>query len=86
MSSKTKITREEVQQQVGCDQVTLCRGVYTVRTGYFYTHGRSTDNLINAVRSAFPDAVILDSGDVWKAFRGGAKLAAQSHWWVKFTL
>ncbi len=38
------------------------------------------------VRAAFPQAVVLDSGEVWKPFVGGAPLAKSSHWFVKFTV
>ncbi len=82
-----KLTREQIAEHIGGDEVTLYRGVYTVRRGYFYTHGHSADNLASDVLRAFPmSAKIRDSGDHWAAFRGGASLRASSHWWVKFTL
>lgn len=60
-------------------------GVFTVRDSFFYTSGRTAQDLVNEVRAVFPTAVVLDSGEVWKDFRGGAPVARQSHWWVKFT-
>lgn len=88
MSTKTKkLTREQIAKHIGCDEVSFSKGVYTARSGYFYMHGRTAENLVIEVRNAFPtSAAIVDSGDHWAAFRGGASLRAQSHWWVKFTL
>ena len=41
---------------------------------------------ITVKKAAFPNAEILESGEVWKDFRGGASVAQQSHWFVKFTV
>ena len=80
-----KITRAVVEKKLTVDQVTFSRGIFTVREGFFYTHGRTAQNLVDQVKAAFPEATILDSGEVWKAFRGGASVTAQSHWFVKFS-
>ena len=86
MATTKKITRNEVSEKIRCDQVTLSKGVFTARRGFFYRNGRSVQNLIDAVKAEFPEATILDSGEIWRPFRGGASVAAQSHWFVKFTL
>jgi hypothetical protein len=82
------LTAAEVADRLGVDaeSVTKSKGVYTFRVGFYYTHGRTADDLTDKVRAAFPEAVVEDSGEVWKAFRGGASLAQSSHWFVKFTL
>jgi hypothetical protein len=46
----------------------------------------TADTFVNKVKKTFPDAMILDSGEVWKSFNGAASVARQSHWFVKFTL
>lgn len=61
-------------------------GVFTVRREFFYTRGTHAEDKVNEVLAAFPNAKILDSGEVWKPFRGGASTANSSHWFVKFTL
>lgn len=61
-------------------------GIYTIRRGFFYTMGKSSYDLKEAVVAAFPDATILEHGEVWKPFIGGASVRRQSHWFVKFTL
>jgi hypothetical protein len=57
---------------------------WIARRGFYYRHGNTTEKYIEIVKKAFPNAVIVDSGEVWKAFRGGASLANQSHWYVEF--
>ena len=65
--------------------MTLNKGV-PMRRGFFYTHGMTADTFVNKVKKTFPDAMILDSGEVWNSFNGAAPVARQSHWFVKFTL
>ena len=87
-----KLTKKIVEEQlfkVDChpDQITVSKGVITVREGFFYTSGRSTKTLVDKVQRAFPTAEIIDKGEVRKAFRGGAPTASfprRSHWFVKF--
>lgn len=81
-----KTTRREVEEKLAVDQVVLRNGIFTVRNEYFYTHGRSEKDLVAEVLAAFPQARIIDSGNHWAAFRGGASTSQSSHWWVKFAL
>lgn len=60
-------------------------GNFVARKGFFYTHGATAKQHEDFVKKAFPDCEIIDSQEVWKAFRGGASLAHQSHWFVEFT-
>lgn len=79
-------TLKEIKKKISADTYSIKNGVVTLRWGFFYTMGVTAQHKENAVRKAFPQAVILDRGEVWKAFRGGASIANQSHWFVKFTL
>jgi len=38
------------------------------------------------VKEIFPEATILDTGDHWAAFNGGASIRRSSHFWVQFTM
>lgn len=76
----------EIQVTIGAETVSVRDGIYTARLGFFYTGGYTAEQFANRVRKAYPTAKILDSGEVWKAFRGGASCAQQSHWFVKFRL
>jgi hypothetical protein len=77
---------QEIKDVVHADTISCKHGVYTARWGFFYTHGGSADGKCAKVMAAFPQARVIDSGEVWRAFSGGAPVAAQSHWFVKFTL
>lgn len=79
---------KEVKKILSSDFDTISKksGIFTVRKSYFYTHGGTTQKIVNIVKSKIPSAKIIDSGDHWAAFRGGASVANQSHWYVKFTI
>ena len=87
MAAKEKrVTRKDVKEALCVDQVVLSKGIFTVRHGFYYTHGFTAEKLVEHVKCAYPHATILDSGEIWKPFKGGASVARQSHWFVKFTL
>lgn len=70
-----------------CSRKTLPDGTvaFTVRRGFFYTNGRTAAHFAEIVKIALPNVRIIDSGEVWRPFRGGASTAQQSHWFVTFT-
>lgn len=80
------MSSKELKEKTGVDTVSKKGDVYTVRKEFFYTGGKSATDLANRVLAAFPDAKIVDKGETWKPFKGGASTANSSHWWVKFTL
>ena len=59
-------------------------GVFTLRREFFYTFGNSAVKIADAVKKAYPGAMILKMFDVWKPFRGGAPIEKSSHFLVKF--
>ena len=79
-------TAKEVKAKVYSDTCSKRNGVFTIRKGFFYRHGRDTQHWEQKVMNAFPNASIIDSGEIWKAFRGGASTKDSSHWFVKFIL
>jgi hypothetical protein len=79
-------TASTVREALHPDTLSCKSNVYTARWGFFYTHGRTAERYVDAVKKAFPEAVILGSGEVWKNFRGGASVAQQSHFYVKFSV
>jgi len=68
------------------DQFFFKAGVYTVREGFYYTHGRSAEDLANEIKAAIPSAEIVDCCEIWKPFIGGAPIERQSHWLVRFKI
>lgn len=77
---------KDVRDALNPDSVSLKNGVFTIRRGFYYTNGFTADAYAAKVKAAFPTVRILDSGEVWKPFRGGASVAASSHWYVKFEI
>ena len=87
MTTKVTTTAKVREKLMGLvDTVSQKDGEFTVRRSFFYTHGKTSDSVAWAVKDAFPNAKIIDHGEVWKPFNGGAPVAKQSHWWVKFRL
>ena len=79
-------TAKEVKEKCQVDTCSKNKGVFTVRVEFFYTHGRTSEWLKRKVLEAYPQASIVDCGEIWKPFNGGASVANSSHWFVKFTL
>ena len=65
-------------------------GNIMVRKGFFYTHGYTAEKFEASVKSALDKAgikyEIVDRGEHWVAFRGGASTSQQSHWYVEIKL
>jgi hypothetical protein len=86
----TKHTSSTLHEIVGFDQVSKRKGIFKVYQGYFYTHGRSSDKLSHEVDARLTQAGIkhtmVDHGNHYADFRGGAPLSQQSHFWATFTV
>lgn len=72
------------KQQVKDDS--SCRGATMIRQGFFYTGSGTSQALADKVSRVLKEASItfkvIDHGEIWKPFKGGAPLSKQSHWWV----
>ena len=79
-------TAKQVQDILSGENVTKRNGIFTLREEFFYTHGKTEYDLIKDIKLAFPDARIIDQGEIWKPFNGGASIVNSSHWFVKFSL
>jgi hypothetical protein len=53
-------------------------GTFTARTGYFYTHGKSQNDLEASLKDEVPGFMFLESGNMWRAW------PRDSFWWVRF--
>lgn len=79
-----KAIRDKV---IGADSVGVNKaGDVVVRHEFFYTHGNTADkfrdNIVKQLQVLGIEATVVESGEVWKAFRGSASVANQSHWFV----
>jgi len=84
--AKTSLIKE-LREHVHADSIGKRRdGNIVLRQGFFYSHGRTAEGFAAKVTKALeacslPGSVI-DSGEVWKSFRGGASVANSSHFYV----
>lgn len=83
----SKVTVKQIREAVMCCQVSRQRnGLIRLRKSYFYTNSKTDQDFMTRVehdlKVAGLEAKAVDCGTVWEAFKGGAKVAKQSHWWV----
>lgn len=61
-----------------------------IETGqsYYYTNGLTPEKLENRLKEVFPNATIIESGDHFHSFVGGAESgsAKDSYMYVRFTI
>jgi hypothetical protein len=62
-------------------------GILIFRKGYFYRGDNSPEkfaaNISRDAKALNVNIEILDKGDHWASFSGGASLAKSSHFWVE---
>ena len=70
------------------DTFSVRQGVYTVKRSYFYGITQSGEVSANRVKELIPSANIVEFGNHFARFRGGAKTGGpqSSYYWVKFTV
>jgi hypothetical protein len=61
---------------------------YIIRQGFYYQNGKTAkdleNRLVTELNTACIEHKIIDSGQIWKPFKGGSTIANSSHWYVKF--
>jgi hypothetical protein len=79
---------EEIRKTIHANVLSLYKGTYTAKWCYFYRNGMTQEKYIDRIKGKFPNAKILESGDHWHSFVGGAKAGSSqdSYIWVKFEL
>jgi len=77
------LTLAQVKDRVQADSIGRRKdGTIIVRQGYFYRNGMTAEKYAGIVAKLVPDATVVNFGDKWAPFRGGASLANSSHFWV----
>lgn len=77
-----------VKNNVNSDHVSRSKdGHVLVRKGFFYSHGgnsqKHADDISGQLTKAGVKHKVVDHGEKWAPFKGGASMANSSHWWVK---
>ncbi len=65
------------------DMLSKKDGVFTARRGFFYRHGKTSQELADKIAKKFK---VLDHGETFNPFNGGASVKNSSHFWCKFEL
>ena len=82
-----QITAKEIKDAMFCRADTVGKnkaGNFMIRRGFFYRNGMDSQKFATAVMEALGDRVkLVDCGEVWKPFRGGATTANSSHFWAE---
>jgi len=84
----TKEIKKLIKDTLHTDTIgTKRNGNILCRWGYFYRHGKTNEDFVLKVKELLNrneiNFRIVDSGDNWKPFSGGACIANQSHWFVE---
>ena len=83
----TNIRKQLEENFIGDDiKVSHKNGNVRVYKGYFYTGGKDENDFAQRVERQCKEhgipAIVWNCGNVWKPFKGGASVRAQSHFWV----
>lgn len=62
------------------------KGEIVFRRGFFYRHGNTGEKFAERISSKLNELeikhTVVDSGEIWKPFRGGASVAQGSHFYA----
>jgi hypothetical protein len=85
-----KVNLEDIKWKLNADVVgrKTKAGTIIAKWGYFYRMERSPEKYAARVKQLYPNAEIVDKGDHWATFRGGAKTGSEqsSYMYVEFKL
>jgi urease gamma subunit len=85
MLSRAKVEEMLVDAGVWPDYISKTKsGTWKFYKGFFYRHGQSAEGWAEKL-SKVPGVKVVDQGEHYTDFRGGASVRASSHFWVEFT-
>ena len=79
---------QKIRDNISVDEISKDReGNLIFRRGFFYTNNGSAEQFAARIDNELTNLniphTIVDKGQVWRPFKGGATTKSQSHWWVK---
>jgi hypothetical protein len=86
--AKTPTMVAQIRNAIHADAITARKkdGTVILRKGFFYRMGGNATAFADRVARELVEndipGTVIDSGERWKPFRGGASIMSQSHWWV----
>jgi hypothetical protein len=79
---------KDIKEQLdgNADVVSVRHGIYTVKKSYYWGATKDGSELVNAVKSLFNNIIIVDFGNHYHGFVGGAKPGSynDSYFYCKF--
>ena len=86
MTKEVKQIKEKLNHSF--DTFSVREGIITVKKGYYWGVTKSGETYAEKVKEIIPEAKIVDFGNHFASFRGGAKAgsAQSSYFYVKFTV
>jgi hypothetical protein len=87
MDKQTKQQITETAQKLGYG-VKFSKQTFKVCKSYFYRKGLTPEAIADKFQAEFPGATLVNTGDHWHDFVGGAKQfsAKDSYMWAEFAL
>jgi hypothetical protein len=89
----SKISREEVYSALGLtsgDNLSFSQGVWTLRMEYYWRSNRSDQERwqgsIDKLRECGFTVVVVEYGDHYASFKGGASVKRNSNYFMRFKL
>ena len=82
---------QTIKQTVSADSIHRQKdGTIIFRRGYFFRHGMTPesfrDGISTKLKKAGIDHTVVDYGDHWTPFNGGASLSRSSHFYVRIAV
>lgn len=88
MAKMTYVGQVRKAMDLYADQVSKRKdGTIVIRKGFYYRHGKDAQDFMLKVgallKAAEVPCSVKDYGEQYTAFKGGAAVSKQSHWWVE---
>ena len=79
---------EEIKKALKCSVLSRRSGIYTAKYSYYWGFTKSGEEYKSKVLAVFSNAQIIDFGNHFHSFVGGAKTGSSqdSYTWIKFKL
>lgn len=83
----------QLRQANIAESISMRNNIYTFRKTYYYTNGGSPEKFAESIKQRVLELSknrltieVVETGNHWAPFKGGASIRNSSHWWVKCRL
>jgi hypothetical protein len=85
----SRVMKHKITNEIHAGAFTFHKdGSVTAKWSYFYHFDRSPEKYAEMIKTKFPEAHIIETGDHYHDFVGGSKVgsATSSYMWVRFDM